>query len=90
MKKRNALRRQFYGLPNATTISKESYLFQYYRGDFFTIFITHPINLPLHQHLKNAHLDPGQPVRLLYADEFIFEIFVEHDITEDYQVICPC
>ena len=89
MKKRNALPGQCYDLPNAATINHENCLFQYYKGDFFTIFVTHPANLQLHQHLKKSYLDPGQPVHLLYADEFIFEIFVERAGIEDYQTICP-
>lgn len=89
MKKRKILCKQIYTLKNATTVNNESGLFQYYNGDFFTIFITQPVNLQLHHHLKKSYFDPGHPVHLLYADEFIFEIFVDRTVIADYQTICP-
>lgn len=72
MKKRKTLCKQIASLTNAIIINNESGLFQYYNGDFFTLFVTHPANLELHQHLTKAYLDPGQPAHLLYLDEFIF------------------
>ena len=89
MKKRITPRKQIYTLANATTINNEDGLFQYYKGDFFTIFTTQPVNLPLHHHLKKPHLNIQQPTQLLYVDEFVFEIFIDRDAIVDYQIICP-
>ena len=88
MKKRKIIRRQIYTLIGATTVTNESGLFQHYNGDFFTLFVTQPVNLPLHHHLKESYGRPGQMVHLLYIKEFIFEIVVDRTVIADYQTIC--
>jgi AraC-like DNA-binding protein len=87
--KRKTQRKQSYLLANATSVQKEAGLFQIYQGDFFTIFVTYPVDLQLHQNLKLQYLDSNRPVHLLYVDEFIFEIFVDRAVIADYQTICP-
>src|SRR5687768_1377637 len=87
MKKRKIIHRQIHILTGATTITNESGLFQYYNGDFFTIFVTQPVNLQLHHHLKKSYGRPGQLVHLRYMDEFIFEIVIDRTVIADYQTI---
>lgn len=84
MKKRKAISRILL-LPAGIQIKNENGLFQYYKGDFFTLFVTQPVNLHLHQQLKQKHLDPGQVVHLWYQDsEKIFEIYLQAEALGDY------
>ncbi|MEP7375293.1 MAG: AraC family transcriptional regulator [Chitinophagaceae bacterium] len=89
MKKRQTAVRPTYWLAGATLIKNDQYLFQYYKGDFFTLFLTQPRNETLHHQLKGKHLDPFHPVRLLYTDEFVFEIFLDRACIEEYKAFCP-
>ena len=88
MKKRKTPARPTYLLAGATLIKNDHYLFQYYKGDFFTLFLTQPQNVPLHDQLKLKNLDPLHPVRLRYTDEFIFEVFIDRHTIKEYETVC--
>lgn len=89
MKKRKTVSRPVYLLAEAKPVKNEQNLFQYYKGDFFTLFLTQPANGILHDQLKEKYLDPSHPVHLRYTDEFIFEIFFDRASIFEYEPICP-
>ncbi len=85
MKKRKPVPRPGYVLPCATQIKNDNGLFQYYKGDFFTFFVTQPADSSLHHQLTQKHLDPQQPVHLLYRNnDLLFEIFLQAESLDGY------
>ena len=67
MKQRNTVPRTLL-LPAGKLIDYENNLFQYYKGDFFTLFVTQPGYDHLHDQLKQHYLDPMQAAHIQYKD----------------------
>lgn len=73
-------------LPNATRLQIESTLFQYYRGDFFMIFVTQPALHEIHEKLKRKYVEEDLGVRFLFRNTaFIFEILFNGESLADYE-----
>lgn len=73
-------------LPNATKQQIESCLFQYYRGDFFMIFVTQPALHEIHEKLKRKYVEEDLGVSFLFRNTvFIFEILFSREALTDYE-----
>lgn len=73
-------------LPNATKLQIESGLFQYYKGDFFMIFVTQPVLHEAHEKLKRKYAEVDLAVSYLFKNtDFIFEILFNTEALTDYE-----
>lgn len=87
MKKRKS-RERSYLITGGVLLQTECGNFQYYKGDFFTLFVTRPPLPDVHHAEKKKYLVPNQKHHLLFAnDDFIFEIFIEHESICDYELL---
>lgn len=85
MKKKGIVQKT-YRLPNATKLQMEPGLFQYYRGDFFMIFITQPMLQETHEKLKRKYVEEDLVVSFLFKNTvFIFEILLNREALVDYE-----
>lgn len=84
--KKKGIVQKIYRLPNATKLQMESGLFQYYRGDFFMIFVTQPELHEIHEKQKRKYVEEDLGVSFLFRNRaFIFEILFNGESLADYQ-----
>lgn len=85
MKKKRIVQKT-YRLPNATKLQTESGLFQYYRGDFFMIFVTQPVLDETHEKLKRKYVEEDLRVSFLFKNTvFLFEMLFNREALTDYE-----
>lgn len=85
MKKKRIVQKT-YRLPNATNLQIESGLFQYYRGDFFMIFVPQPVLDEIHEKLKRKYVEEDLGVSFLFKNTvFLFEILFHRAALADYE-----
>ena len=78
-------------LPNAKVVTSQTNVFQFYRGDFFSLFITAPGPVSDHDRFKKDHEKEDRVVRLLYQHkEFVFEFCFAPEDLFDFELPEGC
>jgi AraC-like DNA-binding protein len=76
---------EYFYIPGATQAKVNDALYQRYDGDFFSIHLTQPADLALHNKKINA-----EEISLQYLNpSLIFEITFDESLIVEYKKICP-